>query len=139
MKQLVKTLSVLVASAALAGAFSVQAEDKAAANTAPVGQVCKQGEPCASAAAASTGGAAKSGEQVYNSSCNACHGTGAAGAPKLGDAAAWEPRLAERKKDGLHQSAISGFKGMPPKGLCMTCSDDELSGAVDYMLSKIGK
>lgn len=140
MKTLVKTLSVLVASAALAGAFSVQAEDKAAANTAPVGQVCKQGEPCASAAAAAAGGGgAKSGEQVYNTACTSCHSTGAAGAPKMGDAAAWEPRLAERGKDGLHHSAIAGFKGMPAKGLCFACSDDELKGAVDYMLSKIGK
>lgn len=136
MKTLVKTLSVLVASAALAGAFVVQAEDKAAANTAPVGQVCKQGEPCASAAAASTGGGAKTGEQVYNTACTSCHSTGAAGAPKVGDAAAWSARLGERKKDGLYQSAIGGFKGMPAKGLCFACSDDELKGAVDYMLDK---
>lgn len=136
MNTLVKTLSALLASAALACAFSVQAEDKAAANTAPVGEVCKQGEACASAAAASTGGAAKSGEQVYNSSCNACHGTGAAGAPKLGDAGAWAARLSARSLDGLYKSGISGYNGMPPKGLCMTCSDDEIKGAVDYMLEK---
>ena len=136
MKTLVKTLSVLVASAALAGAFAVQAEDKAAANTAPVGQVCKQGEPCASAAAASTGGGAKTGEQVYNTACTSCHSTGAAGAPKVGDAAAWSARVAERTKDGLYKSAVGGFKGMPAKGLCFACSDDELKGAVDYMLDK---
>lgn len=136
MKTLVKTLSVLVASAALAGAFAVQAEDQAAANTAPVGQVCKQGEPCASAAAASTGGGAKTGEQVFNTACTSCHSTGAAGAPKVGDAAAWSARVGERTKDGLYKSAISGFKGMPAKGLCFACSDDELKGAVDYMLDK---
>lgn len=139
MKKLVKTFSVLIAGVALAGALSVQAEDTAAANTAPVAKVCKEGEPCAAAPAASAGGAAKSGEQVFNSSCTSCHSTGAAGAPKVGDAAAWEPRLAARNKDGLYKSAQNGFNGMPPKGLCMTCSEDELKGAVDYMLSKSGK
>jgi cytochrome c5 len=138
-KLFAKTLSVLVASVALASAFSVQAEDKAAANTAPVGQVCKAGEPCASAAAASAGGGAKTGEQVFNSACTTCHSTGAAGAPKVGDAAAWQPRLDAKKKEGLYKSAQNGFNGMPPKGLCFACSDDELKGAVDYMLSKIGK
>ena len=62
MKLLTKTLSVLVASAAMAGIFSVQAEDSAAVNTAPVGQECMQGQPCAAAVAASAGGAAKTGE-----------------------------------------------------------------------------
>ncbi len=135
-----KTCYALIASFALASAFSAQAEDKAAANTAPVGQVCKAGEACASAAAASTGGAAKTGEQVYNTACTSCHSTGAAGAPKVGDAAAWAARLTERGgKDGLYASSISGFKGMPAKGLCFACSDDELKGSVDYMLSKSGK
>lgn len=139
MKLFVKTLSVLVASIALVGVFSVQAEDSAAVNTAPVGQECLQGQPCASAAVASTGGGAKTGEQVYNTACTSCHSTGAAGAPKVGDAAAWDPRVAARGKDGLYKSAQNGFNGMPAKGLCFACSDDELKGAVDYMLSKVGK
>ena len=136
MKLLTKTLSVLVASAAMAGIFSVQAEDSAAANTAPVGQECMQGQPCAAAVAASAGGAAKTGEQVFNTACTSCHSTGAAGAPKVGDAAAWQVRITARSKDGLYKSAIGGFNGMPAKGLCFACSDDELKGAVDYMLSK---
>ncbi|HSC74853.1 MAG TPA: c-type cytochrome [Pseudomonadales bacterium] len=139
MKLFAKTLSVLVASAAIAGIFSAQAEDNAAANTAPVGQTCLQGQPCASAAAASSGGAAKTGEQVFNTTCTSCHSTGAAGAPKVGDAAAWGPRFAAKGKEGLYKSAENGFNGMPAKGLCFACSDDELKGAVDYMLSKIGK
>ncbi|MCC7516828.1 MAG: cytochrome c5 family protein [Pseudomonadales bacterium] len=140
MKSLVKTLSVGAVFAVVVGAFSVQAEDNSvAANTAPVGQTCLQGQPCASAVAASSGGAARSGEQVYNASCHTCHATGAANAPKLGDAAAWNPRLAARNKEGLYKSAENGFNGMPPKGLCMDCSADELKGAVDYMLKKIGK
>lgn len=139
MKLLTKPLSILVASVVMTGIFSAQAEDSAAVNTAPVGQECLQGQPCASAAAASAGGGAKTGEQVFNTACTSCHSTGAAGAPKVGDAAAWQPRLDARKKDGLYKSAISGFNGMPAKGLCFACSDDELKGAVDYMLSKVGK
>ena len=90
-------------------------------------------------AAAATGGtgAAKSGEDVFKSACSSCHSTGAAGAPKVGDAAAWSERLTERGgKDGLYGSALKGFKGMPAKGLCFACTDDELKGAVDYMLEK---
>lgn len=139
MKTVAKLLTALTASAALLGAFSLHAEDKAAANTAPAGQVCKQGEACAAAPAAAAGGAAKSGEQVFNTACTSCHSTGAAGAPKVGDAAAWSARVGERTKDGLYKSAIAGFKGMPAKGLCFACSDDELKGAVDYMLSKSGQ
>lgn len=140
MKPMFKSLSALLAGAALVGALAVQAEDKAAANTAPVGQVCKEGEACAAAAASpAAGGAARSGEQVYNTACMSCHTTGAAGAPKLGDGAAWAPRLAERTKEGLYTSSIKGYKGMPPKGLCMNCSDDELHAAVDYMLEKSGQ
>ena len=139
MKLLTKTLSILVASVAMAGIFSVQAEDSAAVNTAPVGKECLQGQPCAAAAVASAGGAAKTGEQVYNTACTSCHSTGAAGAPKMGDTAAWLPRFTAKGKDGLYKSVENGFNAMPAKGLCFTCSDDELKGAVDYMLSKVGK
>lgn len=120
-----KTVSGLAMGVALLVAGVVFAEDKAAANTAPVGQVCKQGEACASAAAATGGtGAAKSGEDVFKSACTSCHSTGAAGAPKVGDAAAWSARLTERGGIGLYGSALKGFKGMPAKGLCFACTDD---------------
>jgi cytochrome c5 len=113
-------------------------------NIKPVGQVYIAGQPGAPEAtaaepAAAAGEAAaagpKSGEQVYQSSCISCHGTGAAGAPKLGDAAAWAPRIA-KGIDALLASATNGLKAMPPKGLCMACSEDELKGAVEYMVSK---
>lgn len=118
-------------------------------NIKPVGQVntaaAPAAEPAPAAAPADTGAAAaaapvaaaepKSGEQVYNGSCAACHGTGAAGAPKLGDAGAWAPRIG-KGIDGLLASAINGLNAMPPKGLCMTCSDAELKAAIEYMVSK---
>ena len=106
-------------------------------NIKPVGQVYIAGEsepeaaPAADTAVASSG--PKSGEEIYNSSCVSCHGTGAAGAPKLGDAAAWAPRIAAGM-DALLANAINGLNAMPPKGLCMACSDDEMQGAVEYMV-----
>lgn len=109
-------------------------------NIKPVGEVYIAGESepeAAPAAAAATTVAAgpKSGEEVYNSNCLACHGTGAAGAPKMGDAAAWAPRIAAGM-DSLLANATNGLKAMPPKGLCMTCSTEELQGAIEYMVNK---
>ena len=106
----------------------------------PIGSVCVEGQPCEGvaapfAAAPAAGGAARAGDVVYNASCAACHGTGAAGAPKVGDKGAWGPRIAQGKPT-LYQHAIAGIRGMPPKGMCMTCSDDEIKAAVDYMTSK---
>jgi cytochrome c5 len=110
-------------------------------NIKPVGEVYVAGESepeeaASGAATASPAAAApKSGEQVYNSSCLACHGSGAAGAPKLGDKAAWAPRIAAGM-DSLLANATNGLNAMPPKGLCMSCSSDELQAAVEYMVGK---
>ena len=68
----------------------------------------------------------------YQSSCFACHSTGAAGAPKTGDAAAWAPRL-EKGADVLVQSVKNGLNGMPPTGLCADCTDEEYKALIDYM------
>ncbi len=99
----------------------------------PSGQVCLQGDSSCGAAMASSGGGAKSGKDIYNSSCMACHSTGAGGAPKIGDKAEWGTRLA-KGVDGIYANAINGVGGMPPKGTCMSCSDDEIQATVDYML-----
>lgn len=103
----------------------------------PHGSVCKAGEDCGTggnAASAASGGGALSGEQVYNQFCFACHAAGVAGAPKFGSSADWQPRIA-KGMDVLVQSAVDGVPpGMPPKGTCMGCSDDELHAAVQYMV-----
>jgi cytochrome c5 len=106
-------------------------------NIKPVGQVYIAGEsepeaaPAADTAVASSG--PKSGEEIYNGSCVSCHGTGAAGAPKLGDAAAWAPRIATGM-DSLLANATNGLNAMPPKGLCMACSEAELQAAIEYIV-----
>lgn len=97
----------------------------------PVGQVCLEGDNnCGVAVAVADG--TKSAEDIYNSNCMACHSTGAAGAPKLGDTAAWSGRL-DKGIEQVYANAISGFNGMPAKGLCMTCSDDDIKAVVDYI------
>lgn len=100
----------------------------------PVGQIYLAGEVKAVVAAEPAG--PRSGSQVYQASCFGCHGTGAAGAPKKGDAGAWEPRKAQGIEK-LMEHAINGFNAMPPKGTCMDCSDDELLAAVEYMLEGV--
>jgi cytochrome c5 len=96
-------------------------------------------EPPKQAAAAT---ADLGGEEVFKQTCAACHGTGVAGAPKVGDAAAWAPRLA-KGADTLHKHAIEGFQGtagfMPPKGGATSLSDKSIMNAVDYMVSQVKK
>ncbi len=77
--------------------------------------------------------AERTGEDVYKTKCSVCHASGVAGAPKLGDAAAWAPR-AEKGIDALLATAITGIRAMPPKGTCMDCSDNELKVSIQYML-----
>ncbi|MCB1855905.1 MAG: cytochrome c5 family protein [Halieaceae bacterium] len=68
----------------------------------------------------------------YDKSCKVCHATGAAGAPKVGDAAAWEPRLA-KGMDVLLVSVNTGLNAMPPKGMCFDCSDADYTALIEYM------
>ena len=118
-----------------AHAVSEEQREAIAERIKPAGTVCVEGDSsCGGAPAVAAGAAGKSGEDVYNTSCNACHASGAAGAPKVGDAAAWADRVA-KGADTLYGNAINGFQAMPPKGLCMTCSDDEIKAAVDYMVN----
>jgi cytochrome c5 len=76
------------------------------------------------------------GEQIYQSKCNACHGTGVAGAPKLDDANAWAPRIAQGM-DTLLANATTGLNAMPPKGTCADCSEADLKAAVEYMVEQV--
>ena len=118
--------------------FAMSDEKKAeiAERIKPVGSVCLEGDDsCAGAVAVSASAEPRSGDAIFNASCTGCHSTGAAGAPKIGDAGAWATRKG-KGMDTLYSNAINGFNGMPPKGLCMDCSDDEIKATVDYILSK---
>jgi len=73
---------------------------------------------------------------TYQKTCFACHGTGAAHAPVVGDVIEWEIRL-EKGLETLVQSTINGLNGiMPQRGLCNDCSDEQLKEIVEYMLEE---
>jgi cytochrome c5 len=97
----------------------------------PVGEVTT-GEAGAQVAAAPAASSVD-GAAVYQQSCFACHGTGAAGAPKFGDKGAWKPRIAQGL-DTLYDHAIHGFKGMPPRGGNAGLSDEAVKAAVKHMV-----
>lgn len=134
---------ILAASAALlvliaGSAFAQSIDDSIAERIKPYGVVCVAGDPCADVGTMPTAlaeaGAARAGDAVYNQFCTACHGTGVLGAPKTGDADAWEARLAAAGSfDELVTSAINGVGAMPPNGTCADCSREEIHAAVEYM------
>lgn len=71
-------------------------------------------------------------EAKYKQTCAACHAIGIAGAAKSFDAAAWEPKLAQGM-DTLVASVKNGKNAMPPRGLCMDCTDDQYVQLINYM------
>lgn len=156
--RVVMTLASLSALLLISGSLSAQSIEE---NVRPVGQVCLLGQSCAGSAAGNT---AARGSQpaaaatrsapvaaapaaaepaatefdvaaTYQMSCFACHGTGAAGAPVLGDQEVWAARM-EKGIDAVMANVITGLNAMPAKGLCMTCSDTDLRSLVDYMASQ---
>ena len=87
-------------------------------------------------AAAAAPAAAVDGKKVYDTACMACHASGAAGAPKLDDKAAWAPRL-KTGADALYASALKGKGAMPAKGGNAALSDAEVKASVDYMTAAV--
>ncbi len=136
-KNLFCLIMMVVTAGALAAELSDAERAEIEARIAPVGEVCLKGDAsCAGAAPAAPAVAAtRSGKEVYDTVCFACHATGAAGAPKFGDAADWSARLA-KGMDAMHQSALHGVPGtgMMAKGGCASCTDEEVIAASDYMI-----
>ncbi|HEY6822300.1 MAG TPA: c-type cytochrome [Burkholderiales bacterium] len=89
----------------------------------------------APAAAQSQASAAPDGKKVFDSVCTACHTAGVAGAPKLGDKAAWAPRI-KTGIDSLVQSVTKGKGTMPPKGGNPSLTEADLRAAVEFMVSQ---
>jgi cytochrome c5 len=77
-------------------------------------------------------GTARDTVELYNRTCTVCHASGTAGAPKTHDAAAWAPRLS-KGMDVLVASVKNGLNAMPPRGLCMDCTDAEYKALIEYM------
>ena len=80
--------------------------------------------------------AERSGEEIYNSKCAGCHTSGVMGAPKFASLADWSTRI-DLGLDKLTASAIAGKGGMPARGTCMDCSDNEIKVTVQYMLDSL--
>ena len=80
--------------------------------------------------------AVRSGEEIYNSKCAGCHTSGVMGAPKFASLEDWAPRVG-LGLEKLTLSAIAGKGGMPAKGTCMDCTDDDIKITVQYMLDSL--
>ncbi len=78
----------------------------------------------------------KRGKQVYINSCIVCHQDGKMGAPLNGDGNNWYQRLKSSGLTGLYRHAIHGYNSMPVKGACVTCSDNDIISATDYILNQ---
>lgn len=133
---MIKTVKILVSAMfGLAMVFSVNAamdDQSIAERLKPVGNVCVEGDDCGTASASAPAGP-KSPADIYQSSCAACHGSGVMGAPKFGDAAAWNERLS-KGIDTITANAISGINAMPPRGTCASCSDEDIKATIEYMI-----
>jgi cytochrome c5 len=79
----------------------------------------------------------QSGEAIFTSTCQACHGTGAAGAPKVGDNGAWAARIGQGYAT-IVKHAVEGLRAMPAKGGNPDLDDIEVARAVVYMANKSG-
>ena len=95
----------------------------------------KEAAPAQTAAAAPAKPGAADGKAVYDKVCFACHQVSVAGSPRLGDKAAWAPRI-KTGHDTMVQSVIKGKGAMPPKAGNPSLSDAEIRAAVDFMVSQ---
>jgi cytochrome c5 len=76
--------------------------------------------------------------QKWAKSCALCHVDGTGGAPMVGHAEAWAPRLAQGR-DVLMRHTIEGFNNMPPLGYCMSCEAEDFSTMIDFMTNATGE
>lgn len=155
-REFVRTFTIVMSSIAAIGVIaflvannvgeervsSAMAPEKVAERLAPVGKARLTGEPEPSLAAkpaAAEPRAAMSGKDVVTSACASCHATGVMNAPKIGDQAAWDARLAAAGGlDALVASAAKGKGAMPPKGGKADLTDAELHAAVAELSGKGG-
>ena len=110
---------------AAAPASAATANDSASAVAADAG----------TASAGASAGGDVDGEALFTAKCAACHATGVLGAPILGNADNWAPRIAQGKET-LYSHAMNGFNSMPARGGAADLSDDQVKAIVDFMVSK---
>ncbi len=130
-------IGLIVVLAGLLGIGPQAKHDAPVIDNAAIEERIKPVAEVAIAAPIAAPGQGKSGEQVVTAICSACHAVGALGSPKIGDAAAWGPRIAQGYET-LVKHAINGIRSMPPRGGSTSLSDEEVAGAVAYMANKAG-
>ena len=137
MKKNVLFIALALALATL-GLGASEAKKAIEKRIAPVGQVCVEGQDCAQEVnlVSSSSGVMRSGKEVYDTACTTCHAIALAGAPRFGDRLSWGER-ANEDLDHLVETVTNGLGGMPPMGMCMDCSQEELTDAVQYMLDAL--
>ena len=138
MKKLTIALAV-VAAATLAGCGPQVDNASRETAAAPAATSSNTGmAPDSSPANTAVMGAGAAGQETYNKACMMCHGAGVAGAPKVGDKADWQPRIAQGN-NVLYDHAIKGYTGkkgvMPPKGGNTALPDADVKAAVDFMVA----
>jgi cytochrome c5 len=111
-----------------------------AGNTGRAAMAAAQEAAAKAAAAQVAFGGSTDGKTVYEGLCHSCHTAGVAGAPKLGDKAAWAPRIAQGI-DTLVKHAIEGYHGpdgnfMPPKGGMPSLTDEQVKNTVQWVVSQ---
>jgi cytochrome c5 len=140
-RKMLPVIACFVLTAGLVSQVLASSTDEIAARIKPVGEVCVEGKDCNAATTAGSSvtssqsvSAAPSAADTFSKTCATCHTAGVAGAPRLSNKEDWAPRIA-KGIDALYLSAINGLApAMPAKGMCFTCSDDELKALVDYMV-----
>ena len=123
-------LSITMASSVFAG------DEDTVLRIKKIGDICVEGADCAlkTGSVQVLASVGSNVESNFNKSCATCHNTGVAGAPMFADLAAWAPRL-EKGFEALYANTINGLPpAMPQRGMCFSCSDEDLRNLVDYMV-----
>ena len=120
--------------------FAGTVEQAVSERTKPIGSLCMAGDTCAAVARPESRSLVlgeRTGKEIYDTKCMMCHASGAGGAPIVGtndtSNKAWTPRI-NKGIETLFANSIAGINGMPAKGLCNDCSDNEIKATVCYMV-----
>nr|WP_232785025.1 cytochrome c5 family protein [Psychromonas sp. MB-3u-54] len=131
-KRITLLMGLTISLFSTAGFAQDLSEAAIAERIAPVGSVYLDGEIMTAQQEPTEPAGPRSGEKIYNTYCVACHGSGVLGAPKKGDADAWQPRIAQGAET-LLKHALEGFNSMPAKGTCGDCSEQEIVSTIAFL------
>lgn len=148
MQSRVIKISLMLVGLSVAGAALAQSarDQLIAERLAPAGSVCLAGDACVSGSSAAGSSASTaapamaqaasaefSASATYEQYCAMCHNTGMANAPRRDDAAHWTARVAEVGLATITNNAITGINAMPARGMCATCTDEQIGELVEYL------